>query len=342
MDTHKTAAISYSHDSADYIQWIHDLTNDLRKRGVDAKTDRMETENQTVHFKQLMNSLMLDKDFVIVMLTEPYARKAEGFQGGAGYEGQIISEMTQREPERLIFCLVGENADRSIPHNLYGYAYIDFRDQKQYEENVQKIVDRIYKTKKLHIEPLGANPVSEVKNDLQEYKEEEKHDVNQEEKILTNTFGETSIWSNLQTPIRMPTDLEKARFLKTSFVKLVGYMDSLLKYLKEKNPYLEYDKTEQQPNDFQFTVYKEGNTVTGVRMWLDHGFGSESIALSYGPRQSYSSGMNEIIRVNVDKQGELELELTLRSLGMRNDQRPKTPKEIAEFVWNEHMKYAVE
>jgi hypothetical protein len=277
---------------------------------------------------------MREKDYVIVMLTEKYARKAEEFEGGAGYESQIIFEMTQREPDRLIFCLVGENPDIAIPHNLQGYEYIDFSKPQQYEQSVQKIVDRIYKTQKLHIEPLGANPLSEVKNDIQEYKQEEKN--------RTYTFGEDSIWSNVETPTRMPTDLEKARFLKNSFTELVEYMASLLQYLKGKNSYLEFEKTEQKTNDFQFTIYKEGKIVTGVRMWLDHGLGSESIALSYGPRQSFSNGMNEIIRPNINKHGELELELTLGSYGMRNNQRAKTTKEIAEFIWNEHMKYAVE
>lgn len=334
MEGHKTAAISYSHDSAEYIQWVHNFTNALRKRGVDATTDRMETENKTVHFKQLMNRLMRDKNYVIVMLTQPYARKAEEFEGGAGYESQIISEMIQSEPDRLIFCLIDEDSDLAIPHHLKGYEYIDFRIPQLYEQNVQKIVDRIYKTDKLHIEPLGENPLSEMKNELQEYKQENKESA--------DLLSEEISWNNIQTPTRMPTDLEKTRFLKNSFAELVKYMDSLMQYLKEKNSYLEFEKTEQKATDFQFTVYKEGKVVTGVRMWLDHGLSSESIALSYGPRQGFSNSMNEIIRVNVTEQGEMELELTLGFHGMYSNQKPRTPKEVAEFIWNQHMKYAVE
>lgn len=73
--------ISYSWDSEEHQLWVLELVRKLRSEGYDANYDRGITSTSTVNLNQMMVEHMRDDDYIIMILTEKYAVKADDFAG---------------------------------------------------------------------------------------------------------------------------------------------------------------------------------------------------------------------------------------------------------------------
>ena len=79
-----------------------DLANALRKNGVEANIDRFLTQTSTVNLNTMMITNMKKNDFVIVVLTETFAEKADDFKGGVGFETiLIVADFTGKIPKKF-------------------------------------------------------------------------------------------------------------------------------------------------------------------------------------------------------------------------------------------------
>ena len=76
--------ISYSHDSQEHKKWVLDLATRLRNNGVDAIIDQWELRpgDDLPHF---METHLADSDFVVMVCTDKYVKKANAGTGGVGY-----------------------------------------------------------------------------------------------------------------------------------------------------------------------------------------------------------------------------------------------------------------
>lgn len=81
-----TVFVSYSWDDINHQQWVMGLTNELRKQGIDATMDIFETQLQTINLNAMMVSKIKDSDYIVVVLTENYAQKADEMKEGVGFE----------------------------------------------------------------------------------------------------------------------------------------------------------------------------------------------------------------------------------------------------------------
>lgn len=106
---HKTAFLSYSWDSPEHQQWVYELMQDLRKRGIDASIDITITQTQTTNLNVMMVQNMRDRDFVIFVLTEKYAQKADALAGGVGFETILSFETLKNNPDKFIFLGRGQS-----------------------------------------------------------------------------------------------------------------------------------------------------------------------------------------------------------------------------------------
>lgn len=79
---HPKIFISYSWDSKEHKDWVLNLANDLRDQGIDATLDEFIFETKTQNLNKVMVENIESSKFVIVILTEKYAEKADKFDGG--------------------------------------------------------------------------------------------------------------------------------------------------------------------------------------------------------------------------------------------------------------------
>ncbi|MGD1204828.1 SEFIR domain-containing protein [Mycobacterium seoulense] len=95
-ETHPTCFISYSHDSEAHKQAVVDLAQALRRNGIDVMLDRFVEHSPPQWWPQWMFRQIRYSDFVIVVVTEIYARRflmeeEQGVGLGATWEGAVIN-----------------------------------------------------------------------------------------------------------------------------------------------------------------------------------------------------------------------------------------------------------
>jgi SEFIR domain len=92
VDRHPRVFISYSHDSDDHADRVLTLANRLRAEGIDVTLDQYEI-SPPEGWPSWMERQVRDSDFVLVVCTEIYLRRAERREDpGAGHG--VIFEST--------------------------------------------------------------------------------------------------------------------------------------------------------------------------------------------------------------------------------------------------------
>lgn len=126
--------ISYSWDNELHKNWARLFADRLIKNGIDAYIDQYDARpgDRLPHF---MEKSITEADYVLIICTPNYKKKADSRTGGVGYEGHIISgELFSKGNERKFIPIMREGDENSsIPHYLKGKYFVDMRDGPQYE-----------------------------------------------------------------------------------------------------------------------------------------------------------------------------------------------------------------
>lgn len=273
----------------------------------------------------MMNQLIQTKNLIIVMCSENYKKRADDFQGGAGYEGQLISNMLQGDMDRLVICLASGTSAESIPFFLKGYEYIDFTDHDKYEHNLHRIVDRAYQFASVSVEPLGPIPGSPL----------QKQTVVERGKEKDNHIEKKFSISKMNKP---PTDLEKSKFLKQQFEEMAKSLEELFEQVKTMRDDFDYVLEKEEGTTIRYIGFLNGHRNTGISLRRNTLYGEFAIAVLYG-RQSWihsDNSANEIINVHINDNDALELLLTM-SLQRRKELA--TPRDIVQYFWDDHLRH---
>jgi hypothetical protein len=134
--------ISYSHDSAEHKSWVLDLATTLRNRGVDAVLDQWDLRpgNDLPHF---METELEKCDYVVMICTENYVKKANAGEGGVGYEKMIMtSSMLKRIDSNKVIPVLRQVGTSLRPTFLSSKLYIDFSK----DEDVEYSLDELLRT----------------------------------------------------------------------------------------------------------------------------------------------------------------------------------------------------
>ncbi|MFH5781544.1 toll/interleukin-1 receptor domain-containing protein [Heyndrickxia oleronia] len=314
----KTAFISYSWDSEEHKQWVMDLANALRKNGVEANIDRFLTQTSTVNLNTMMITNMKKNDFVIVVLTETFAEKADDFKGGVGFETILSLPILQENPEKLIFILRHKgNFANAFPFHLKGYYAIDFSNDSSFEESFQELLHRIYGVPLYEMEPIGAAPQLKPRSN--------------------NVNRPSSVFTDIELPnLKRITDQDKLKFMKNSYEEMKRLFEELFEAIKSANSNFDYSLEEQTSAKVSFHLFVDGRTVSGVSMWIENSFGHSHINLRYGNSWgSFSdNSYNESISCEVGNNKELKLKMQMNMMGNNSTE---TPEQIVKEIWKNNL-----
>lgn len=153
-----TVFVSYSWDSDELKAWTKKLAARLRRDGVDAKLDQWETAPGD-QLPEFMERSVRGSDFVLMICTPKYKAKADGRQGGVGYEGDIITGelYANRDHRKFIPILREGDWNSSFPSWMSGKCGIDLRGEPYSEEEYRKLVDTL-QGKREPPPPIGTVP----------------------------------------------------------------------------------------------------------------------------------------------------------------------------------------
>ncbi len=152
--------ISYSWDSPLHKDWVRSLAEQLHSNGVYTVLDQWDVQLGD-QLPKYMESSIRESDFVLLICTPIFASKANAGKGGVGYEKSIVTGeiFTDCAPDRKYVALLRQgNPEESLPSYLKSKAYIDFRSDSKFEENLKELLRHFFEKPRYNRPPLGDKP----------------------------------------------------------------------------------------------------------------------------------------------------------------------------------------
>jgi hypothetical protein len=152
------AFISYSHDSDQHKDWVRQLAERLTHGGVAVILDQWDTGpgHDVTAFMELS---LASCDWVLIICTDEYVRKANTLKGGVGYERMIITAEVARDLEtnKFIPILRGERSER-LPSFLGARIYVDLRADEISDAEYERLLRSLHGAPKYTRPAVGPNP----------------------------------------------------------------------------------------------------------------------------------------------------------------------------------------
>jgi hypothetical protein len=151
--------ISYSWDSTVHKEWVRKLAESLQENGVKVLLDQWDL-SPGEDFLAYIETSIRDSNFVILVCTPNYARKANERQGGAGYENSIVTgELFHRESTgKFVPILRSGDEENSLPSFLRSRIYVDFTKDSYFEDGPETLLRKFHEAP-FHVRPpLGSRP----------------------------------------------------------------------------------------------------------------------------------------------------------------------------------------
>lgn len=141
--------ISYSWESKEHSDWVNSLADKLLADGIEAIIDSYDVSPGD-RLPEFMESSIKDSDYVIIICTEEYKRKADNREKGVGYESHIISaELYNNHNDRKFIPIIRQGEfNTAIPTYLDGKLAIDLRGNPYNETSYKDLIASIFKVKK--------------------------------------------------------------------------------------------------------------------------------------------------------------------------------------------------
>lgn len=154
--------ISYSHDSDEHKSWVLKLASDLRSHGVNAIFDQWDLWIGS-DLRFFMEHGLSNANLVLCICSENYVKKVNLGEGGAGYEGMIMTQSLLHNANlEFVIPIVRNNPSTlKVPLAFGSKLYVDFSDDEQYVAKYQELLERIYGEDSKKKPPLGKNPFSD-------------------------------------------------------------------------------------------------------------------------------------------------------------------------------------
>ncbi|MDM8128462.1 toll/interleukin-1 receptor domain-containing protein [Paraclostridium benzoelyticum] len=324
MKTNPNVFVSYSWDSEEHQEWVLKLVATLRENGINATMDVIETQQGTTNLNHMMVKNIRDSDYIIVVLTENYARKSEKLQGGVGLETTFLYNYLLEDLKKIV-PILRQGGNNAIPFHFKGLHYIDFSEGTNMNNSFEDLLYRIMNKSKFEMPEVGK---------ARNLKSTKVKSFNLGNNTNTNESIREGLIPDFSKSVA-PTELDKNRFIKGSYGQIKDKLSSILSLTKERNNGFDYEIDELTSLKSIIRVYLNGSNKYNLKIWVSNGFGGRnlSINMSYGNYISDSdSSMNEIIRCNVDKNNELFLNMTMSFL---NKKEYMTANEVFEVIWNQ-------
>jgi hypothetical protein len=139
-----TVAISYTAESETHKQWVMMLTDRLMREGFIVRTDSALNTDKRNNVPQFMEWLITESLWVLCICSKGYIRRFDGRKWGVGYEGNLLANRIYKGQADRIVPLVHENSGKNlVPKALQSLAYIDFRDDTDFESKFGALVAKI-------------------------------------------------------------------------------------------------------------------------------------------------------------------------------------------------------
>ena len=158
----KNVFISYSHDNENnenHKEWVLTLADKLIRSGINVIFDQWDLPLGG-NLSKFMEQGLTNADRVLVICTENYINKSNISIGGAGYEKTILTAQLIQDQDTKKFIPIVRNVNFvcKTPICLTGRVYIDFSDDQNYEDTLEKLLRELHQVPLKKKPEIGQNP----------------------------------------------------------------------------------------------------------------------------------------------------------------------------------------
>lgn len=154
--------ISYSHDSAEHKQWVLNFASTIRERGTDVVLDQWDL-NPGDDLPHFMETQLEAADFVIMVCTERYVKKANAGEGGVGYEKMIMtSNLLSKIDSSKVIPIIRQRGTDHMPTFLKTKVYINFSNDDDVEYNLDELLRTLLNAPLFKKPEIGKNPFKPI------------------------------------------------------------------------------------------------------------------------------------------------------------------------------------
>jgi hypothetical protein len=135
--------VSYSWDTKEHEEKVFDFVNHLRTPGgFDAHMDKGLSQQETaINFVKMMYKAMHHFPKIVVILSEGYKKKADGFTGGVGTEYELMINDINDHPNKYVLASFSGRDSRIVPAGFKGRDIIDLSDADEMTRLYEKLRD---------------------------------------------------------------------------------------------------------------------------------------------------------------------------------------------------------
>lgn len=139
LDGRPEVFISYSYDSQDHENWVKSFVDRLISDGVQVIFDKYDLHlgDKSTYF---METSINKCDFILVIVTEQYIRKADTRSGGVGYETDMVAgELLLQEKKGKVIPVWVKTDYNKVPEYLKGTMGIGIKNIYSYDAEYEKL-----------------------------------------------------------------------------------------------------------------------------------------------------------------------------------------------------------
>lgn len=135
--------VSYSWDTKDHQDKVFDFVNHLRSEGgFNAQMDKgLSQKESAINFVKMMYKAMQNFPKIVVVLSEGYKTKADGFTGGVGTEYELMINDINDHPNKYVLASFGGRDNKIIPAGFKGRDIVDLSDPNEMTRLYEKLMD---------------------------------------------------------------------------------------------------------------------------------------------------------------------------------------------------------
>ncbi|MDE3113011.1 MAG: toll/interleukin-1 receptor domain-containing protein [Chloroflexota bacterium] len=154
--------LSYTWETDSHRRWVLKLAADLMRNGVHVLIDEWDLRDfhDDLHF--FMETGIRESDFVVLVCTPEYARRANARRGGVGVESSIITGEFYEPATATKFLPIvrkgTQDVERSLPSYLKTRYAIDFTNDASYDRSLEDLLRRMYGRPRYRRPRLGPVP----------------------------------------------------------------------------------------------------------------------------------------------------------------------------------------
>ncbi len=136
--------LSYSWDSAAHKEWVSRFAFRLGANGLKVVIDQWHLKLGD-SFPRFMEREIATSDFVLLICTPAYKKRADERVGGVGYEQDLMTaeRLVARHYNKFLPVLRKGDWYNALPKWIAGHLGVDLRGDKYAEDNFQNLVEHL-------------------------------------------------------------------------------------------------------------------------------------------------------------------------------------------------------